>query len=103
MTIRTTRRPTGNREMQFLDPEDERYRSAAVQHLQRMLNGGTTIAREAMAIPFFVGEGQIPIIYFLGIKPGLYAPMFPAFLTDWNPKGLSVRVAFSPMLGSSGT
>lgn len=46
-------------------------------------------------------ERQVPIIYFLGIKPGLYAPMFPAFVTDWNPKTLSVRIAFSPMLGSS--
>lgn len=165
--------------MQFVDAEDERYRGAAFQHLQRMLEGGTTIAREAMAISFFVGEDrctlvdpqrgihkprhmkyllsittviaargrriwyadqtsahsdiysgeaeasysfmgsdpsapqnqwlkdaaerQIPIIYFLGIKPGLYAPMFPAFLTDWDPKRLSVRVVFSPILGSSST
>jgi putative restriction endonuclease len=46
-------------------------------------------------------EGQLPIIYFLGIKPRLYTPIFPAFLTDWDPGTLSVRVAFSPMLDSA--
>jgi len=48
-------------------------------------------------------EHRIPVIYFLGIKPGLYAPIFPAFLTDWNPRSLNVRMVFSPILGSSVT
>jgi putative restriction endonuclease len=29
-------------------------------------------------------ELRLPIIYFLGIKPGLYQPTFPAFLMDWD-------------------
>ena len=45
-------------------------------------------------------ELKTPIIYFLGIKPGLYNPIFPAFLTDWNGPSLSVRIVFSPRLGT---
>ena len=47
-------------------------------------------------------ELHLPIIYFLGIKPGLYQPLFPVFLTDWNPNTLSVRVVFAlPHHGSA--
>jgi putative restriction endonuclease len=46
-------------------------------------------------------ELQIPIIYFLGIKPGLYQPAFPAFVTDWDPAQLNVRIVFTPALGAT--
>jgi putative restriction endonuclease len=43
---------------------------------------------------------KIPIIYFVGIKPGLYQPAFPAFVTDWDPSRLNVRIVFTPALGA---
>ncbi len=46
-------------------------------------------------------ELQIPIIYFVGIKPGLYQPAFPAFVTDWDPSRLHVRLVFTPALGAT--
>ena len=39
-------------------------------------------------------ENQIPIIYFLGIAPGRYQAMLPAFISGWDAKGLKARVAF---------
>src|SRR5579863_3290124 len=39
-------------------------------------------------------ENQIPIIYFLGIAPGCYQAMVPAFISGWNSKALKARVAF---------
>jgi putative restriction endonuclease len=45
---------------------------------------------------------RLPIIYFLGIKPGLYTPIFPAYLTEWDAQGLAVRIVFSPQLGTTG-
>jgi hypothetical protein len=35
---------SGNRLMSSTDPEDQRYRNAAFQHLQQLLAGGTAIA-----------------------------------------------------------
>jgi putative restriction endonuclease len=46
-------------------------------------------------------ELQIPVIYFVGIKPGLYQPAFPAFVTDWDPSRLNVRIVFTPALGAT--
>ena len=66
-----------NREMQFLDPEDQRYRGAAFQHLQGMLGGGTTIAREAMAIPFFVGEDRCTLV---DAQRGIHKPRHMKYL-----------------------
>jgi putative restriction endonuclease len=45
---------------------------------------------------------QLPIIYFLGIKPGLYTPIYPAYLMDWDAQALAVRIVFSPQLGAIG-
>src|SRR5579872_1006054 len=28
-------------------------------------------------------EEQLPLIYFFGVAPGFYAPLFPAFVTEW--------------------
>jgi putative restriction endonuclease len=46
-------------------------------------------------------ELRIPIVYFVGIKPSLYQPIFPAFLADWSPHQLNVRIVFTPALGAS--
>ena len=39
-------------------------------------------------------ENQIPIIYFLGIAPGRYQAMLPAFISGWDGTALKARVAF---------
>jgi putative restriction endonuclease len=39
-------------------------------------------------------EQQVPIIYFLGIAPGRYQAMVPAFIAGWDAAGLKARVAF---------
>lgn len=43
--------------------------------------------REAM-------EHQVPIIYFLGVAPGRYKAMLPAFIAGWDPVALKATVAF---------
>lgn len=43
--------------------------------------------REAM-------EQRVPVIYFLGVAPGLYEAIVPAYLVGWNAQGLKARVAF---------
>jgi len=39
-------------------------------------------------------ENRIPIIYFLGIAPGRYQAMLPAFILGWDATALKARVAF---------
>jgi putative restriction endonuclease len=39
-------------------------------------------------------ENRIPIIYFLGIAPGRYKAIAPAFISGWDAKALKARVAF---------
>src|ERR1035437_3798096 len=39
-------------------------------------------------------ENRIPIIYFLGIAPGRYQAMLPAFISGWDAMALKARVAF---------
>jgi len=39
-------------------------------------------------------EYQIPIIYCLGIAPGRYKAMLPAFISGWEARALRARVAF---------
>jgi putative restriction endonuclease len=39
-------------------------------------------------------ENRVPIIYFLGIAPGRYQPIFPVFISGWDAKSLKARVAF---------
>lgn len=43
-------------------------------------------------------DNQIPVIYFLGIKPKLYQPIFPVFLTGWDRHSLSVGIVFAPTI-----
>ena len=40
-------------------------------------------------------ELQIPIVYFLGVAPGFYQALLPAFIVDWNATTLSAKIAFS--------
>ncbi|MCZ8125317.1 MAG: HNH endonuclease [Magnetospirillum sp.] len=39
-------------------------------------------------------ENGIPIIYFLGIAPGRYKAIVPAFVSGWDAAALKARVAF---------
>jgi putative restriction endonuclease len=39
-------------------------------------------------------ENQVPIIYFLGIAPGRYQAVLPAFISGWDGKALKARVTF---------
>ncbi len=39
-------------------------------------------------------ENRIPVIYFLGIAPGRYQAMFPAFISGWDANALKARLAF---------
>lgn len=39
-------------------------------------------------------ENQIPVIYFLGIAPGHYQALLPAYIVGWDPKALKAHVAF---------
>jgi putative restriction endonuclease len=33
-------------------------------------------------------QRQIPVIYFLGVSPGRYQPIDPAFVVGWHPERL---------------
>ena len=39
-------------------------------------------------------KSQVPVIYFLGIAPGRYQAIIPAFISDWDPNALIARVVF---------
>ena len=39
-------------------------------------------------------EHKVPVIYYLGIAPGRYQAVVPAFIAGWDPSALKVRVAF---------
>ena len=39
-------------------------------------------------------EHRVSIIYFLGVAPGCYQAVVPAFIVDWDRTGLKARVAF---------
>ena len=39
---------------------------------------------------------QLPLIYFFGIAPAVYEPLFPAFVVDWDSKKLSCALSFAP-------
>jgi putative restriction endonuclease len=43
-------------------------------------------------------ETGIPFIYFLGVAPGRFQAVMPAFIADWGPKSLSVAVTFGDEL-----
>ncbi len=39
-------------------------------------------------------ENQIPVIYFLGVAPGLYQAMIPTFIAGWDSVALKATVTF---------
>ena len=39
-------------------------------------------------------KNQVPVIYFLGIAPGRYQAIIPAFISGWDPNALNARVVF---------
>ncbi|MDE0479097.1 MAG: HNH endonuclease, partial [Gammaproteobacteria bacterium] len=39
-------------------------------------------------------ENQIPVIYFLGVAPGRYQAMLPAFISGWDANSLKAHVSF---------
>ncbi len=39
-------------------------------------------------------EHQVPIIYFLGVAPGRYQAVLPAFVSQWDAAALKTRIAF---------
>ena len=39
-------------------------------------------------------QNAVPIIYFLGVAPGLYQAIFPSFLAGWDAPALKARIAF---------
>jgi putative restriction endonuclease len=39
-------------------------------------------------------ENRVPIVYFLGIAPGRYQAMVPAFVAGWDARSLKARIAF---------
>jgi putative restriction endonuclease len=40
------------------------------------------------------GEAQVPLLYFLGIAPGRYTPLWPTYIADWSAAELKVQLAF---------
>ncbi len=38
---------------------------------------------------------HLPLIYFYGVAPGVYEPLFPVYVVDWNPSDLCVSLAMS--------
>lgn len=43
--------------------------------------------REAM-------EDRVPIIYFLGVAPGIYQPILPTYVVAWDARQLKAQIAF---------
>ena len=39
-------------------------------------------------------ENQVGVIYFLGIAPGRYQPVWPVYIAGWDAKALKARVVF---------
>jgi putative restriction endonuclease len=39
-------------------------------------------------------ENRVALIYFLGIAPGRYKAVIPAYVVGWDPKSLKVRIVF---------
>lgn len=42
-------------------------------------------------------ERRLPLIYFYGVAPASYEPIFPTYVVDWDPGSLSVRLAPKPL------
>lgn len=42
-------------------------------------------------------ENQIPVIYFLGVAPGRYLAVFPAYISGWDANELKARITFGDL------
>lgn len=42
-------------------------------------------------------ENEIPVIYFLGVAPGRYLAVFPAYISGWDANELKARVTFGDL------
>lgn len=43
-------------------------------------------------------EDRVPFIYFLGVSPGQYQAVYPAYVAGWDSVNLTVRVMFGQMV-----
>ena len=39
-------------------------------------------------------ENRVPVIYFLGVAPGLYQAIVPTFISGWDPIALKAKITF---------
>ena len=39
-------------------------------------------------------ENRVPVIYFLGVAPGLYQAIIPTYITGWDANALKARIVF---------
>ena len=91
LSIRTTA-PRRGRERRYDDIASDdgffeyRFRGEDAQH------GDNRALRESW-------EDQTPLIYFHAVVPTVYQAIWPAFITDWNPQQLSVRVVPGERVG----
>jgi putative restriction endonuclease len=44
-------------------------------------------------------EDQTPLIYLFGVAPGVYDPLWPVFITGWNPAHLTAEVSVQAQPG----
>ena len=48
-------------------------------------------------------ERRLALVYFFGVAPGLYEPVFPTFVVDWNASRLSCGLSFSSAQTTAGS
>ena len=48
-------------------------------------------------------DAEVPILYFLGIAPARYSVIWPAYVAEWLPAELKVRLAFGDPLSAVAT
>ena len=48
-------------------------------------------------------EDRVPLIYFLGVSPGRYQAVIPAYIDEWDAGLASVKVAFGEQLSATET
>jgi len=66
---------------------------------QRLAHSQIFSERESVEYAFMgsdpAHESRVPIIYFLGISPGRYEALIPAFICGWDRELLKARVSFN--------
>lgn len=96
----STRTPRPGRRVWYHDQQDaERKLAEAADGLTYAFNGTdpenrrNRLLREAM-------EQRLPIIYFFGVAPASYEAIFPVYVSEWDPRTLSVKLAPKPLADS---